>query len=177
VRIEGGIIMNVMDAILSRRSVRKYTSQEVSDDVIKELLEAGMSAPSAENERPWHFIVIRDRKILDEIAKFRSGSGMLKDAPMAVLVCGDSKLDIHKGCLVQDCSAATENILIAVQGKRLGAVWLDIYSRRDWITATQKLLDIPEHVIPISLIPIGYPAEKKPQANRYDASRVHYEHW
>ncbi len=169
--------MDVMDAILSRRSVRKYTPQKVSDDLIKELLEAGMSAPSAENERPWHFIVIRNRKTLDEITKFRSGSWMLKDAPVAILVCGDSKLDIHKGCLVQDCSAATENILIAVQGKGLGAVWLDIYSRRDWITAIQKLFSIPEHVIPISLIPIGYPAEKKPRANRYDASRIHYERW
>jgi len=175
--IEGGMIMDVMDVILSRRSIRKYTSEEVSDDLVKELLEGGMSAPSAGNEQPWHFVVIRDRKILNEIPKFHPHSWMLKDASVAILVCGDLELEKHKGYWIQDCSAATENILIAVQGKGLGAVWLGIYPREDRVSGMRTLLGIPEHVVPFSLISIGYPAEKKPRANRYDDAKIHYNRW
>lgn len=171
--------MEAMDAILSRRSIRKYTKQPVPDEVIKELLEAGMSAPSAGNQQPWHFIVIDDRQILDEIPNYQPYSRMLKEAPVAILVCKDDHLEkeIVKGFWVQDCSAATENILIAAQAKCLGAVWMGVYPRDAWGLGLRKLLNLPDHVIPFSLVAIGYPAEQKPRANRYDTSRIHHNRW
>ena len=169
--------MDAMDAILSRRSIRRYTTQSVSDEVIKELLEAAMSAPSAGNEQPWHFSVINERQILNEIPEIHPHSGMLRDAPVAILVCGDETLQKYQGYWVQDCSAATENILIAAQAKGLGGVWLGVYPIADRVTGIRKLLGIPEHVIPFSLISIGYPAEQKPRSDRYDASRIHHNKW
>ena len=169
--------MDAIDAILSRRSIRKFTIQPVPDQLIKELLEAAMSAPSAGNEQPWHFIVINDRQILDAIPKYHPASQMVKEASVAILVCCDLQLDKHNGLWVQDCAAATENLLIAVQAKGLGAVWLGVYPREERVTGLRKLLGIPKHVIPFSLIPIGYPAEHKPRANRYDISRVHNNRW
>jgi len=171
--------MDAMTAILSRRSIRKYTKQAIPDEVVKGLLEAGMSAPSAGNEQPWHFIVIDDRQILDEIPKCQPYSQMLKEAPIAILVCKDDHLEkeIVRGFWVQDCSAATENILIAAQAKGLGAVWIGIYPREDWQIGFRKLLSLPDHVIPFSLISIGYPAEQKPRADRYNVSRIHHNRW
>jgi len=169
--------MDAMNAILSRRSIRRYTEQPVSDETIKELLEAAMSAPSAGNEQPWHFLVIRERQILNEIPKYHQYSHMLKDAPVAIMVCGDKRLQKYEGYWVQDCSAATENILIAAQAKGLGAVWLGVFPIEDRVIALRKLLNIPEEVIPFSLISIGYPAEEKPRSDRYDTSRIHQNMW
>ena len=166
-----------MEAILTRRSIRKYTNQPVPEQVVKELLEAAMSAPSAVNQQPWQFIVINDRKILGEIPKLHPYSLMLRAAPVAILVCGDLQLEKMRGYWVQDCSAATENILIAATAKGLGAVWLGIYPRKERIAGIKKLLSLPEHVIPFSIVSIGYPAVKKLPANRYDSSRIHYNRW
>ncbi|MGD0057354.1 MAG: nitroreductase family protein [Methanomassiliicoccales archaeon] len=166
-----------MEAILSRRSVRKYTSEPVSEDAVKELLRAAMSAPSAGNERPWHFVVIRDRKTMGEIQKFHPFARMLDEAPVAILVCGDQNLEKHGGFWVQDCSAATENILIAAQSMGLGAVWLGLYPIRERVEGIQRLVGIPENVTPLSLVSIGHPAEKRAASDRYDESRVHKETW
>lgn len=169
--------MDAMKAILSRRSIRKYNKKPISDKLLKELLEAAMSAPSAGNEQPWHFIVITDSKILSEIPTFHNHAQMLSEASVAILVCGDKRFEKHKDMWIQDCSAATENILIAVNAKGLGAVWLGIYPREERISGMKKLLDIPENVMPFSLISIGYPAEEKTPAIRYDISRVHNNKW
>ena len=166
-----------MDAILTRRSIRKYTGDPVPEEIVQELLEAGMSAPSAGNEQPWHFIVINERKLLNEIPKYHPYSQMLKEAPLAILVCGDEQLEKYKGFWVQDCSAATENILIAAQDKGLGTVWLGIYPIEERVAAFRHFLDIPENVIPMALIAVGYPAEEKPPAKRYNAERVHCNRW
>jgi nitroreductase len=169
--------METMEAILSRRSIRKYTTKPVPDNLIQKLLEAAMSAPSAGNEQPWHFIVIKDRKILDEIPKIHPYAEMAKEASVAIVVCGDLTLETHKGYWIIDCSAAAENILIAAHANGLGAVWAGLYPREDRVKGIRKLLGIPEHVIPMALIPIGYPAEKKQKENRFNNSRVHYDHW
>jgi nitroreductase len=166
-----------MNAILRRRSIRKYTQDTIPDDVIKKLFEAGMSAPSAGNQRPWHFVVIKDKEALVKLADASPYSKMTKDAPMAILVCGDLELESHKGYWVQDCSAATENILIEVAENNLGAVWLGMYPREERVEYIRKLLNIPDHVVPFALIPVGYPAETKETSSRYDESRVHYEQW
>lgn len=169
--------MDAIEAILSRRSIRKYNKQPISNELIKQLLEVAMSAPSAGNEQPWHFIIINDPQILSKIPTFHNHAQMLKDASLAILVCSDKNLDKHNGMWIQDCSAATENMLIAIQAEGLGAVWLGIYPREERIDGLRKLLEIPEHVIPFSLISIGYPAEKLPKANRYNESRIHYNRW
>lgn len=166
-----------MTAILSRRSIRKYTKKPVPEDLIKELLKAGMNAPSAGNQQPWHFIVINDHQILDEIPKFHPYSQMLKEAAVGILVCGDERLEKHKGYWVQDCSAATENILLAAHSNGLGAVWLGIYPREERVAGIKKLLGIPKPVLPLAIISIGYPGEEKLPANRFDESKIHYNHW
>jgi nitroreductase len=169
--------MDAMEAIFSRRSIRKYTSQKVSEKVVEELLKAGMAAPSAGNQQPWHLVVIDDRKILDEIPTVHPYSEMLKEAQVAILVCGDLKAEKHTGYWVQDCSAATQNILLAVEAQGLGGVWLGVYPREDRVSGIRKLLNLPDHIVPLSLVPVGYKGERKPPADRYDASRVHRNGW
>lgn len=169
--------MEAIQAILSRRSIRKYTNRTVSAQLVEELLNAAMSAPSAGNQQPWHFVVLTDHNIMDEIPKFHPYSAMLKDAAVAILVCGDERLEKHKGYWMQDCSAATENLLIAAHANGMGAVWLGVYPRADRVDGIRRLLAIPEEIIPFALISIGYPAEEKPPANRFDSSRVHRNGW
>ncbi len=169
--------MEAMEAILSRRSIRRYGEAKIPEEVVQQLLEAAMSAPSANNEQPWHFVVIDDRRLLDEIPRYHPFAGMLREAPMAIAVCGDLALQGRDGYWVQDCSAATENILLAAHALGLGAVWLGIHPRDDRVEATRKLLSIPENFRPLCLIALGYPAESKPCSNRYNSSRVHRNHW
>jgi len=166
-----------MEAILSRRSIRRYTGEPVPEELIKELLEAAMSAPSASNQQPWQFVIIDDRRILDEIPKFHPYAHMLKEASWAIAVCGDLDLVSMNGYWIQDCSAATQNILIAAHARGLGAVWLGVYPREERVKTVQKLLGLPEHVIPLCFISVGYPAESKPPSNRYNESRVHHNQW
>ncbi len=169
--------MDAVEAILSRRSIRKYTGDTIPDLVVNEILRAAMSAPSAGNEQPWQFVVIRNRRTLDRIPEVHPHSQMVKEASVAVLVCGDLGREKHKGFWVQDCSAATENMLIAAYSKGLGAVWLGIYPREDRVDGFRRMLEIPEDVIPFALIPIGYPAEKKPKEDRFNIDRIHLEMW
>jgi nitroreductase len=170
--------MEAINAIFTRRSIRKYTLEPISKEVIDILLKAAMSAPSAGNEQPWHFVVISDRQILDEVPKFHEYSSMLIDAPIAIAVCGDLLLQKYKPQFwVQDCSAATENMLIAANGMGLGAVWLGIYPIANRVERMSKLLRLPENIITLCLVAIGHPAESKPPAERYDPSRVHKDNW
>ena len=168
-----------MEAIFNRRSIRKYTDQAVPGEYITELLEAGMCAPSAGNERPWHFIVITERSLLNGITEFHDYAQMLKQAPAAIVVCADLTCNKYPGInyCVQDCAAATQNILLAAQARGLGSCWLGIYPREDRVAAMGRLLGLPEHIVTISAIALGYPAETKHIRSRYDASRVHHNGW
>ncbi len=168
--------MDAMEAIFTRRSIRKYTKQPVSDEVLKELLAAAMCAPSAGNRQPWHFIVINDHKVIDEIPKYHRYAQMLGEAAVAIVVCCDVTLE-RSGLGFEDCSAATQNILLAAHAMGLGAVWLGISVPGEQADPTQKLLNIPENIKPVSIISIGYPAEEKPCQDRYQAARVHYNRW
>lgn len=169
--------MDTMEAILTRRSVRKYEKDSISNRDINELLEAAMSAPSAGNEQPWHFVIIDDPKILGKVPTFHNHAQMLKDASVAILVCGDLNLEKHKDMWIQDCSAATQNILLAVRAKGLGAVWLGIFPRDQRIKGMRELTKLPDNVMPFSLISIGKPAVKQEKADRYNPSRVHKNRW
>lgn len=166
-----------MKAIMSRRSIRKYLDQSISEEIITNLLKAAMAAPSAGNQQPWHYIILDDREILQQIPEIHPHAKMVMEAPISILVCGDLTLEKYKGFWVQDCSAAVENILIAVEEQGLGAVWCGVYPMEERVVAFRKLLNIPEHVIPMALIPIGYPAEEKEPADRYDLSKIHKNSW
>lgn len=166
-----------MDTILTRRSIRKYTKKQVPDETVRELLKASMSAPSAGNEQTWEFLIIRDRKTLTDLQKVHPHSQMLDSASVAVLVCGDLKREVYSGFWVQDCSAATENLLLAAHAKGLGAVWLGIYPMQERVEGMKKLLMLPENIMPLALVPLGYPAEHKTSADRFDEARIRYNRW
>lgn len=166
-----------MNTIFKRRSIRKYTDKVISDELIEKVLRAGMAAPSAGNQQPWHFIVIDDREILNDIPKFHPYSAMLKEASHAIVVCGDVNLQRYKGYWVQDCSAATENMLLMATELGLGSVWLGVYPLEERIKGLKELLGLPESVIPLCIIALGYPAETKEPNDRFDATRVHSNRW
>ena len=171
--------LDAITAILTRRSIRDYTPHPVPEEMLKLLLEAAMSAPSAFNERSQEFVVINDRRILDKIYQLNPNALQVKRAAVAILVCGNQEREKFKGkgYWQLDGAVAAENILIAANALGLGAVWTAIYPYPERIPAVQKLLNLPGHVIPLTIIPIGYPAERKPRENRYDASRVYYNRW
>jgi nitroreductase len=157
--------------------VRKYTGVYVTDEQVKTLLEAAMAAPSAHNKQPWHFIIVKDRETLLEIPKFHPYSKMLEQASLAIVVCGDLDLEEGTGFWVQDCSAATENILVAAKAIGLGAVWLGVYPFEPLVKNVKTLLKVPENVTPLCIISVGYPIEEKPPANRYNPERIHQGKW
>ena len=163
--------------IFERRSIRKYSKLPISDDDIEKLLRAAMAAPSAGNQQTWEFIIIKDKNILDGITKFHPYSQMLKEAQLAIVVCADLDKEKHIGYWVQDCSAATENILIEAQHLGLGSVWLGIYPREDRVKGLKELLKLPASVIPLSIVSLGYPAEKKEPSERYDKLKIHINKW
>ena len=168
-----------VEAILERRSIRQYTEQPIPEEMFTELLEAGMCAPSAGNERPWHFIVITERSLLEGITEIHEHSKMLKQAPAAIIVCADLTRNIYPGVnyWIQDCAAATENILLAAQDKGLGTCWLGVYPREERMAGMRRLLELPEHIVPFAAVAVGYPDEIKSAGSRYDATRVHRNGW
>ncbi len=169
--------MEVIEAILTRRSIRKFTGQEVTDEQVETLLKAAMYAPSAVNKQPWHFIVFRDKKISERIMSFHPNSTMLKDASFGIVVCYDENLQHDTGYGQVDCSAATQNILLTAHGLGLGAVWIGIYPRQHRVEALHKLFSLPENIKPFSIVAVGYPAEKKLLPERFRKDRIHYEKW
>lgn len=166
-----------LEWIHARRSIRKYTAEPVSEADVTEVLEAAMAAPSAGNQQPWHFVVVRDRRLLDAIPEFHPHTRMVAEASVGILVCGDPSLEKHPGYWVQDCAAATENLLLAVVAKGLGAVWCGVYPRVDRVDGFRRLLGVPADVIPFAFVPIGHPAESKPPARRFAPERVHRDRW
>ena len=166
-----------MEAILTRRSIRKYTDQPVSDDLVTGLLRAAMAAPSAQNQQPWHFIVVRDRKLLEAISTAQPYAGMARDAQLAVVICGDLSLEKSPGLWAQDCAAATENLLVAANAVGLGTVWSGTYPREERVANVRALFGLPDHVVPFAIVPIGYPAEHPGPSDRFDPSRIHIDRW
>ena len=171
--------LDALTAILTRRSIRDYTPHPVPEEMIKLLLKAGQAAPSAFNERSTEFVVVNDRKILDEIFKVNPKALQLKKATVAIVVCGNQAKEKFKGqgYWQLDSAVASENIFIAAHAVGLGAVWTAIYPYPDRIPKVQKILNLPSEVIPLNVIPVGYPAEKKVREQIYDASRVHNNKW
>jgi nitroreductase len=169
--------METMDAIFSRKIIRKYLPKPVTCDLIENILKAGMNAPSAGDEQPWHFVIIDKHDLLLKISETHPYAKMLKDAPTAVLVCGDQNVLKFKDLWIQDCSAASENMLLAAHDMGLGAVWIGIYPAENLVREVRGIMNIPQHIVPFSIIGMGYPAEEKTGRLRYDKSKVHNNIW
>jgi nitroreductase len=165
----------LIDLLFARRSIREYAAEPVPEEHIQTLLRAAMAAPSASNLKPWHYIVVTDRTTLDHLAEGHPHGKMLFEAPLCIAVCGDS--NISAGYWVQDCSAATQNLLLAAVALGLGAVWLGVHPKQERVKAIRTVLGIPDQVVPLNLISIGYPAEEKEPRTQFDSARVHSECW
>ncbi len=170
-----------LQTIITRRSIRKYVDLPISEDHVQWMLRAGMNAPSGGNEQPWEFLVITDRDKLKKVPEFHPHSKMLQGAALAILVVADPAKVKYEGELkqlwIQDCSAATQNILLAAHSLSLGAVWLAVYPVPIRVNGMRELFSIPEELVPFSMISIGYPVEQKQAADRYDETRIHREIW
>ncbi len=162
----------MMDIILSRRSVRKFKADPVPDQYLKEILKAAMQAPSASNEQAWQFVVLQGDMLNNFLAINKNSP---KSAPIGILVCCDGQAEKARGYAVQDCSAATQNILLAAHAKGLGSVWTTIFPNN--APEIKKLLGLPEHIVPFAFMPIGYPEKVPDPADRYDEAKVHYSTW
>lgn len=169
--------MEAMECILTRRSVRKYIKKEISKEDLDKILKAAMFAPSARNLRPWHFIVVDDRSILEKMAGVHPYAKMLLEAPCAVVVCADESIQENAGYWAQDCSAALQNILLAAHSLGIGSVWLGVHPREDRTKGISELFGLPEKIKPLGIVSLGYPAEKPEQPNRFDPSRIHLNMW
>ena len=169
--------MEVLEAIFTRRSIREYGPGKIAQEDVDQLLKAAMYAPSAHNYQPWQFVVIRDKILLQKIRKLHPYAEMLKNAGLAIIVCGDVTLEKHIGYLVQDCSAATQNILLAAHGLGLGAVWLGLHPRENRIKMIAQLIGLPKDIIPVSMVSIGIPAEQKKIKDRFKPDRIHINKW
>ena len=169
--------METIKALLTRRSVRHYNSEPVSPEQQKSILEAAMHAPSANNQQPWQFIVVTEREKLTRLNEIHPYAKSLLEAPMCVVVCGDLNLAKSKDHWVQDCSAATQNLMLAAHALGLGTVWLGVYPREARYKAIQEYLGLPETVIPFALIAVGHPTGPIPTVDRYKAERVHINQW
>jgi len=170
---------NRLNFIFSRRSIRKYQKREIPDDVINDILEAAMAVPSAMTRDPWHFIVITSRDTLNTVAEILPNGQMLRNAGAGIIICGDMK-QAHsqsESYMLQDCAASIQNILLAASALGLGACWLGMHPRADRITGIKTIFSLPEHIIPVSGVSLGWPDEKKEPRTRFDEAKIHREKW
>ena len=169
--------MDIIEALHTRRSIRKFIDRQIEDSVIHATIRAACYAPSAVDKRPWEFVVIKDRQTLQEITLHHPHAKMLREAACAILVCGVMDRAHTPDYLPIDLSAATQNLLLAAHGLGLGACWLGIHPRPERVSALRTVLNIPGEVLPFALVALGYPAEEKHTADRYDEKLVHHERW
>jgi nitroreductase len=165
--------------IFGRRSIRLYSSTAVSEAAVQKLLEAAMAAPSAAAKDPWRFVVIRNRQTLSEIAAALPNGQMLAGAALGVAVCGDLQAahDQQLSYLLQDCSAAIENLLVCAHVLGLGACWVGVHPREQRVNALKQVLSLPASVVPVACIAIGHPAETKEPRTRFNRDYVHFDKW
>ena len=170
--------MELYEAIRTRRSIRSFRSEDVSDDAVERLLRAAMLAPSAGNQQPWRFIVVRDRDKLSRIPAFHPYCKMVTQVPVAIIVCGDPSGKKWPDLWPQDCSAAVENLLLAARAEGLGTVWTGVYPFAERMAGLRALFEIPEDIYPFAVIPVGYPkdsVESFKEKDRYRPEMVHWE--
>ncbi len=171
----------VLAAIAKRTSVRAYTADPVEKDEILALLRAAMAAPSGKNVQPWVFVVVQDKDTLEELADVLPNGSMLRNAPLAIMV-GSDMFIAEAGTpglpfWMLDCSAATQNILLAAQALGLGAVWLGVTPIEERVKYVREILHLPAHIAPLNLIALGHPKDEVQPKDKFDESRIHWERW
>ena len=169
--------MELIEAIRTRRSIRQFTDRPVPEAMIGQIIEAGMMAPSAGNQQPWHFLVISDRDKLTAMQAFHPYSTMAAKAAVSILVCGEPEGLKYPQLWPQDCAAATQNMLLAARDLGLGTVWVGIYPLEERMAGCRTLWGIPEKVVPFALVPVGWPAATFAAVDRFKPDRIHHERW
>lgn len=167
--------MDALEVIRTRRSVRKYSSTAVPQESVELMLRAAMAAPSAGDQQPWRFVVVRDSERLRGLASAGPHGGMIERAPVAIVVCADLGRVRHDGFWIQDCSAATENLLLAAHALGLGAVWVGTYPREDRVKSVGEVLGLREPLLAFAVVAIGYASEPVAPVDRFDPKRVYME--
>lgn len=168
---------NAIETIMTRTSIRSFTDRAVSADTVETLLRAGMAAPTAVNLQPWHFVVVNDRAKIDELGGNGRQSQMWHESPLVIVVCGNMEKAMEgagQAFWVQDCSAATENILLAAHALGLGAVWTGCYPIEDRVANISQVLGLPEHIVPLCAIVMGYPNESPQPKDKWKPENVSY---
>lgn len=169
-----------LENILTRYSVRQYqTGRTISKDTVEMLLRAAMSAPTAVNKQPWQFIVVDQREILDSLAAVLPNAKMLAQVPLAIIPCGDlsKAYENEPDYWIQDVSAASENLLLAAHALGLGAVWTGVYPNKERVQTVSERIGLPANIIPLAVVPIGYPEGEPTPKDKWNPDNVHYNHW
>lgn len=169
-----------METILNRTSIRSYTDKVVEPEKVEQLLRAAMAAPTAVNKQPWVFVVVTQRELLDSLAVRLPYAKMLESVSTAIVVCGNldkALLEVNQAYWVQDCSAASQNILLAAQSMGLGAVWTGVFPREDRIADVRGVLNIPLNLVPLNVIPVGYPKGDVTPKDKWNSENIHYNKW
>ena len=170
----------ILDNIQSRVSVRQFTGEKILQEHVEKLLRAAMAAPSAINKQPWAFIVVTDQQLLDQMGEAMPNCRCNNGAAVAFVMCGDLTKAIDgemNGFWIHDVSAATENLLLAAHAMGLGAVWTGVYPRMERVKTVQEMLQLPEHIIPLCIVPVGVPAEQPAVKDKYIEENIHYNKW
>jgi nitroreductase len=169
--------MDVLQAIFTRRSIRRYSDKEIDNKTVDKIIHAGMYAPSAVNKQPWHFIVFEKKETCNAIMEIHKSAIMLAEAKKSILICFDENLQHDDGYGLLDCSAAAQNMLLAAHAIGLGACWIGIYPRKNRMEGLRTIFRLPDNIIPLAVISLGYPAEIKETPDRIKPERIHYESW
>ena len=169
--------MDALEAIMTRRSVRKFTAQDVSESEVEVVLRAAMAAPSASNERPWRFVVVRDRERLDRLSKSTPFAGALASAPVGIVVAADRAGMKYPGFWVIDCAAAIENMLLAAHASGLGGVWIGVHPIKPFAWNVGRVVGLPRRVMPHSLVALGHPVSAPGPVDRFEDAWVHADEW
>lgn len=165
-----------MKEIFERVSVRQYAQEPVPDEMVTRLLKAAMAAPSARNAQPWEFIVVKDRQMLKKMSVVSDYTHMLEYAGAGFVVLGDLRIS-EKEYILQDCSAAVENLLLEAESLGLGGCWLGVCPRQSRMETVRELFELPEHILPVCLVSVGFPEKKPAPKEKFDERKVHYERY
>lgn len=169
-----------IENILARKSVRAFTPKPVEKEKVDLLLKAAMAAPTAVNKQPWAFVVVDDRNVLDQLAAELPYAKMTAQAPLAIVVCGDLSKALNGETdryWMLDCSAASENLLLAAESMGLGAVWTAVYPESDRMAKVRAVLSLPDYIVPLNLIPLGYPQHQEEAKDKFNTENIHYNKW
>lgn len=169
--------MEAFENLVTRRSIRKYKSEKISKEVINKILKAAMYSPSAMNLQAWHFIVLDEKEVLNKTLTSIPYAEFLKDAAAAILICGDSEIEKNESWMIQNCSASTQNVLLAAHSLGIGSCWIGIHGMQEIVDNVSKQFKLPGNVVPVSLVSLGYPDEQVEAEDRFKDDKVHKNNW